>query len=234
MLPVLLAAVTGFISGLLLSIPVGPINLTILNEGARRGFRWAFLIGLGATAMEVIYCAMAFTGLASFFSKGMVKAGMELFSFGFILYLGLRLFLINSIPSTTRIGERVEERIDPHSAFMIGFVRVLGNVGVFVFWIILAANFISHEWVRPNAWDKIACVLGVALGCFLWFTGLAYAVSYGRRQFSERTLLRLEHISGVCLLILAFFHGLHILHQIKNHGYTKPPPAITRNDIHFR
>jgi len=35
--PIALAALTGFISGLLLSIPVGPVNLTILNEGARRG-----------------------------------------------------------------------------------------------------------------------------------------------------------------------------------------------------
>ena len=44
---ILVAALTGFLSGLLLSIPVGPINLTIMNEGARRGFKWAALIGLG-------------------------------------------------------------------------------------------------------------------------------------------------------------------------------------------
>ena len=34
--PILLAALTGFISGLLISIPVGPVNLTIIHEGARR------------------------------------------------------------------------------------------------------------------------------------------------------------------------------------------------------
>ena len=39
--PIALATLTGFISGLLLSIPVGPVNLTIMNEGARRGFKWA-------------------------------------------------------------------------------------------------------------------------------------------------------------------------------------------------
>jgi len=71
--PILLAALTGFLSGLLLSIPVGPVNLTIMNEGARRGFFWAMMIGLGATAMEVIYCFIAFTGFASFFSRGYVK-----------------------------------------------------------------------------------------------------------------------------------------------------------------
>ncbi|HEX4645361.1 MAG TPA: hypothetical protein VH598_07105 [Verrucomicrobiae bacterium] len=55
-LPILISALTGFFSGLLLSIPVGPVNLTIINEGARQGFKWGALIGLGASIMEVIYC----------------------------------------------------------------------------------------------------------------------------------------------------------------------------------
>ena len=94
--PILLAGLTGLISGLLLSIPVGPINLTILNEGSRRGFKWAALIGLGAMVMEVIYCFLAFTGFASFFSRGYVKAAMELFSFVFLLYLGIKFMLSKS------------------------------------------------------------------------------------------------------------------------------------------
>jgi len=95
--PILLAGLTGFVSGLLLSIPVGPINLTIMNEGTRRGFFWAMLIGLGATAMEVIYCFIAFTGFASFFSQGYVKAAMELFSFVFMLVLGVKFLLAKSV-----------------------------------------------------------------------------------------------------------------------------------------
>src|SRR5438874_7389368 len=98
--PILLAALTGFLSGLLLSIPVGPINLTIMNEGARRGFYWAFMIGLGATAMEVIYCFIAFTGFASFFQRGYIKAAMELFSFVFMLFLGVKFLFAKSTAHT--------------------------------------------------------------------------------------------------------------------------------------
>src|SRR3954469_16661415 len=93
----LISGLTGFLSGLILSIPVGPVNLTIINEGARRGFYWAFMIGLGATAGEVFFCFIAFTGLASFFSKGYVKAGMELFSFVFLLFLGVKFLMVKSV-----------------------------------------------------------------------------------------------------------------------------------------
>src|SRR6185369_17518234 len=81
------ATITGIVAGFLVSIPVGPINLTIINEGARRGFKWALMIGLGSVLMESIYCAMALTGFAAFLGLPVVKAAMELLSFLFLLFL---------------------------------------------------------------------------------------------------------------------------------------------------
>jgi len=222
---ILVAGLTGLISGLLLSIPIGPINLTILNEGARRGFKWAALIGLGATVMEVIYCFIAFTSFASFFTHGYVKPAMQLFGFVFMSFIGIKFLLAKSVQvrpihlgtAADRIEARLQERLHPHSAFMTGLVRVMGNVGVLVFWIILAANFISREWVKPDWPGKLACVAGVAVGTGGWFTGLSWVVSLGHGKWSEKTLLRMEHISGACLLILTLIHGGSIIWQMHNH-----------------
>jgi threonine/homoserine/homoserine lactone efflux protein len=215
--PIVAAALTGFISGLVLSIPVGPVNLTIINEGTRRGFFWAAMIGLGATVMEVLYCATAFTGFASLFGGRLVKAAMELFSFVFMLYLGLKFLLARTLTAASKLEERIEGKLHPHSAFMVGFVRVMGNPGVLVFWIILAANFISREWVEPSLHARMACVAGVAAGTGLWFLGLSYAVSLGHKKLSEKTLIRMEHASGVTLLILALIHGGTIIWQMAHH-----------------
>jgi len=218
---ILVAGLTGFISGLLLSIPVGPINLTILNEGARRGFKWAILIGLGATTMEVIYCFIAFTGFASFFTRGYIKAAMELFSFVFLLFLGFKFLLTKSGPSHVHFGAavqrfeaRFETPLEGHSAFISGLLRVMGNVGVLIFWIILAANFISREWVSPDWPGKLACVGGVALGTGLWFFTLSWFSSLGQGKFSERTLIKMEHFSGILLITLALIHGGSIIWQM--------------------
>ena len=215
--PALLAALTGFLSGLLLSIPVGPVNLTIINEGARRGLLWATMIGFGAVAMEVAYCALAFTGFSSFFSGRVVKAAMELTSFVFLLYLGVRFLNARQIQAVSLVEQRIEQKLRPQAAFAVGFVRVMGNPGVFLFWIILAANFISREWVAPTWSGKFSCVGGVAAGTSLWFCGLSYAVSRGHGKFTEKTLLRLEHLSGICLLALAAAHGVRIVWQMAHH-----------------
>jgi threonine/homoserine/homoserine lactone efflux protein len=215
--PLALAAFTGFLSGFLLSIPVGPINLTILNEGARRGFKVAMLISIGAVIMEVIYCVIAFTGFASFFQQGVIKASMELFSFVFMLYLGIKFLFARKVPTAGRIETRIEERLHPHSAFMIGFVRTMANPGVLLGWIILSAGFISHNWVQPTGECKTACILGVAAGTGAWFLGLSWVAARGRGRFTEKTLLKMEHISGVCLLLLAMGYGANIIWQLARH-----------------
>ncbi|MDB6017473.1 MAG: Lysine exporter protein [Pedosphaera sp.] len=214
--PILVAALTGFFFGLLLSIPVGPVNLTIMNEGAR-GFKWGALIGLGASLMEVIYCAIAFTGFAAFFEQDYVKAAMELLSFAFMLFLGMKFILMKSIPSASPIEAKIEKKLHPHSAFMTGFVRTMANPGVLIFWIFLAAIFISHKWVEPTWSGKGACILGVAFGTSLWFLGLSWAASHGHKKFSDQTLLRIQKGSGIGLLALALAHGVQIVWEMVQH-----------------
>jgi len=209
--PLLLALLTGFLSGFILSVPVGPVNLTIINEGARSGLLWATMIGLGASVMEVIYCTLAFTGFASFFTGKVINASIELVSFVFMLYLGIRFLRANRIPSVAPVEARINARLMPHSAFAIGLVRVMGNPGVFLFWIVLAAHFRSREWVPASRAGVASCVAGVGAATVLWFTGLSYAVSCRQKKFTERTLLRMEHVSGIAMLVLAVIQGIYIV-----------------------
>ena len=245
--PIILAALTGFCCSLVFSsIPFGPINLTILNGGAQRGFRWAWLIGLGAATMETIYCAFSFTGFSSILDHGLVQAFMQLFSFVFILFIGFKFLLTKSahVPSkldaaTEKIETTIEHKFHPHSAYMTGFARVLGNLGVLLFWIVLAANLMARDWVDADSFPaKAACVGGVLLGTTTWFTILSFGVSRGHGRFSEKTLLRLQQFSGICLIIFALIQGTHIAWQLGKHNrqqhrlqlQEQAPPASTNTD----
>ena len=219
--PTIVAVLTGFVSGLLISIPVGPVNLTIMNEGARRGFKWAALIGAGALLMEIIYCAIAFTSFAALFQKGMVKAVMQVFSFAFMMFLGFKFLLAKSVPVMDRlehgIEARIEEKLHPTSAFMTGFVRTLANPGVLAGWVILSANFVSWGWVEPTLKSKLLCLAGVAGGVGLWFFGLSWAISLGHKRYTESTMLKMERGSGVALLAFGLAQGALLAWQLAKH-----------------
>src|SRR5208282_4112982 len=106
-----------------------------------------------------------------------VKTSMEVFSFAFMLFLGVKFLSAKTVIAPTQLGaaasrieQRIDEKLHPHSAFMIGFARVLGNVGVLLFWIVAAAYFLSHEayftsyeWVEDTLAAKAAFIAGVAL-----------------------------------------------------------------------
>jgi threonine/homoserine/homoserine lactone efflux protein len=149
---------------------------------------------------------------------------MEVFSFAFLLFLGMKFLTAKTVAAPTQLGAaavrieaRVGEKLHPHSAFMTGFTRVLGNLGVLLFWIVLAANFMSHDWVADTFVAKAVCVGGVALGTNLWFCTLSYGVSRGQGRFSENTLVRMQHISGICLIAVGLFDGGHIVWQLARH-----------------
>lgn len=221
-----MAALTGFIFGVVLCIPVGPVNLTIMNEGARRGFKWAALIGAGATLMELVYCGIAFTGFAALFEGRAVKAAMEVFSFAFMMFLGFKFTFAKTVSAPLRLGaaaemieERIEEKLHPHSAFMIGFVRTLANPGVLLGWIVLGANFISRGWVEPTWSGKFACLAGVGMGVGLWFFGLSWAISLGHKKITEGTMLKMERGSGILLLAVGLAHGLYIAWELAKHKH---------------
>jgi len=217
LLPIVTSALTGFISGLLLAIPVGPVNLTIMNEGAQRGFRPAAMIACGALLMETIYCGLAFTSFASVFNHDFIKEAMDLGSFVFMLGLGLWFLKSKTVRNPTKIEERLEEKFHPTSAFMTGFVRVMGNLGVPASWLFFAVYFDSHHWVEPTPTGKAACVCGVTTATGLWFFGLSYAASLGHKKFSDKTLLRMERFSGFCLIVMALLHGGLLVHQLMQH-----------------
>lgn len=236
---------TGFLAGYLACIPVGPVNVTIINEGARRGFRHAFFVGLGAVVMEIIYSTIAFAGFAQMFTSAWLRATMELVSFVVVTAIGIRYLLTRQMPiATPHAVEVVEQRLHPHTAFMTGFVRVLGNPATLLFWIAFAAAAVAHEWVDQEWTTKTAAITGIGLGALAWFSKLSYAVSLGHGKFSERALLRTAHISGALLIAAGLFMGGRLVvalakHRIQQaerrqnalHTATNPPSApVIRGD----
>lgn len=229
--PILVAALAGFVCAVFFSSLPGPINLTILHEGARRGFKWAFFIGLGASVMDVIYCSISFTGISQFIDHGIAQTMMRVMGFVFLLFLGFKFLCAKPQKDASRLDlaiekleERIEQKVHPHSAFATGFVRVAANLGVLVAWVALSATLLStkaffstEEWVADSTLAKAACVGGVFTGALIWFLFWSFIMSRGHGKFSAKSLLRLQHVSGLCLIITAVYEGLRIAWHLAQH-----------------
>lgn len=204
----LVAWAAGAATGFVVSMPIGPINITVVNEGARNGFWHAWMVGLGAVTMDMIYCSVGLTGFSNLFESRMMKASMELVSFLLLLFLGWKYVSARELTLESKTADTLERKLHPHTRYFTGLIRVIGNPGALILWITLSAALVANDWVEPRPVDKLLCVLGVGLGASAWFFLVSYGVSRGHGRFSGRTLLRMSHISGGFLLcgavIIAF------------------------------
>ncbi len=214
----------GLLAGFVTSALGGPINVTVVNESATRGFRGAFIMAVGAVLMETIYCGVAFAGFAQLFQIQMVRAAMELFSFVLVLWLAVKYLRAGHVPGEEAVEAYVERKLHPHTAFWTGFVRVLGNPGVLLLWIGITGSLLAHGALEPTPGSKIAFCAAVATSGFIWFGGVSWGVGRGHGRFSAVALRRLSQASGVLLLVTAVVIAARLVGLLARLRHGAGPP----------
>jgi threonine/homoserine/homoserine lactone efflux protein len=154
---------------------------------------------------------VAFAGFAPVFESRWVRATIELVSFLLMLWLGVKYLRGVPIPGEDQVGHFVEERFHPHTAFWTGFLRVLGNPGVLLLWVTVAATLLSRDWLE-NRWEsKWPFVSGVAAGGMAWFGLIGWGVSRRRGSISAAAMRRMSQGSGLLLLVVAVVVGARLI-----------------------
>ena len=207
----LIAIISGAITGFICAVPVGPINVAIMEEGIQSGRKQAFIIAIGALLMEMIYCIIAFSGFATLFSDKIILATVELISFLAVTFFGIKYLMIDAVTVQGKRAKVVENRLSPHTAFWTGFVRVLVNPNVLLFWIMISAVLISNQTIQAEWKSRMACVIGAAIGIGSWFTLLVIGSARAKNRFSDKTLVKFSQISGVLLLLLSIIIAVRLI-----------------------
>tara|TARA_B100000029_G_scaffold511919_1_gene607187 strand:+ start:2179 stop:2841 length:663 start_codon:yes stop_codon:yes gene_type:complete len=209
-----LAIGAGAITGFICAVPVGPINVAIMEEGIQSGRKRAFIIAIGALIMEMVYCIIAFSGFATLFTDKTILATVELISFLAVTFFGVKYLMIDTITVQGKRAKVVEKRISPHTAFWTGFVRVLVNPNVLLFWIMISAVLLSNQTIQSEWQSRMCCVLGAGIGIGSWFTLLVIGSARVKNRFSDKTLVKFSQISGVLLLILSTVIAVRLIKTV--------------------
>ncbi len=217
----------GCFCGFVVSVPVGPVNLTVINQALRKGFWIAFLAGLGAIFAESIYASLMLAGHSSILDKPSVVLVLRIGAVVVIALLGLRNLLAktNKIELSAATAERVDQRWHHPRSFLLGFILTISNLMLVLIWATLAAVLFARDWVQPELASRAVCVAGVFAGGALWFFLLAFFVSRAHRRVKPKTLTVLVRASGVVFLLFAgllayklFYptpagHGIELMHH---------------------
>ena len=201
----------GLAIGALISAPMGPIGMLIIQRTLSKG-RWpAFFTGIGAALSDLFYCLLAGFGL-SFITDVIERHQFALQVFGSIVMAAFGLFLFRKNPTRSLKTAEVDGR-SYWSDFISGFFLTVSNPLILFFIIGLFArfNFILPEYeIFHYVWAYLT-ILG---GALVWWYLVTFLVSKLRSRFNVRSLWLVNRIVGSILIAMAV---IGVLLAIKDH-----------------
>lgn len=191
---------TGFGMGLLISAPVGPVNILCIQRTLAKGFWAGFAIGLGAIGADFLISVAAALGITAL--SGLMSAYETEIQFigGFILIgFGIKIFLAQpKLPAEMTEPSKIRGHLKgiPQSFLLtitnpgalLGIFAIFGSVSTAV------GGFTSYL-------DSLMILVGLLSGATLWWLGLTRLIAALRGKMTEKRLKIINQISGAILFV---------------------------------
>lgn len=198
----------------MMSIPLGPIGVLIIQKTIQKGRLAGFVSGMGAAVADMFFASIAAFGLGIVIN--FIKAQefyFQLVGSVFLVYVGLRIFLTNPI-------KQMREGVKPGKKGMLGgflsifFLTISNPIAVFVFVAVFAGTSVIGD--HPGLKIELLLILGVLLGGALWWYTLSTIINIFRKKFRLKQLFWINRVSGIVIAVLGFLAFLTCFEPIKS------------------
>ena len=197
----------GVMIGILISAPMGPIGVLVIQRTLNRGRRKGLATGLGASLSDIIYCLLTAFGLS--FVTDIIAAHRPLLQcIGSVVLIAYGIYLFLNNPS-----KRVDLPHAPGSSgtflrdFATGFLLTVSNPLILFFIVVLFARFNFLDLPTSFA-HYVLGFLCIAIGATGWWTGITYLIDKIRGRFTLRSMIRINRAIALLVLLMAAF-GLY-------------------------
>lgn len=193
--------IEGFIIGIIVSIPLGPIGVLCIQRTLLQGRNSGFVSGIGAAAADSSFAFIAGFGL-SFIAKFFEDQRFYIMLAGaaVLIFLGFRLFFTNTIKQVRRYKNM--HKSNPFSDFFSVFGLTLSNPVTILFFGLV---FTSLGLVKDNLFHTLTIVGGVFLGACTWWFILVSLVSAFRNLFKLRVIFWINKAAGILIVCFGIF-----------------------------
>lgn len=194
------AMLKGLGFGLLLSIAVGPVLLSIikqsLNNGHRGGF--AFVLGVSASDITLVLISNVFTQLFNSIKTFETEVGIA--GCIFLVTMGVYYIFFKKV-KVNEEGKQVLKmrKRDFARIFISGFFMNSLNPGILIFWITTSTAVITHT-VRERIIIFTTCLVWM-LGTDILKVLLAGKI---RNRLTPHNIHILNRVNGIILIIFGF------------------------------
>ena len=190
----------GFIIGVIVSAPMGPIGILCVQRTLNRGRMHGLVTGMGAMVSDLIYASITLIGMG--FVHNILEANEQLLQYVgslVIILFGIGIFFTNPLkilkPSTSAPETRYNHD------FITAFFLTLSNVAIVFLFISLFARF-NYSPLATNWFTFSVGLISIGLGAIAWWFFITTYVSKLKKYFNRQSLKFFNRIVGSILILL--------------------------------
>ncbi len=200
----------GIIIGVLASAPLGPIGILVIQRTLNHGRTTGFYSGLGAALSDTVYAAFAGFGMALII--GVIQQH-ELWVklAGAVILVLLGIFIFFSHPERQSV-KKLKKKENPLKHMAGTFAVGISNPHIMLLHVAMFSGFgivLSHK----NLGEAFFVLLGVTMGCLLWWFGLTWIIDLFRSRFSLKILLWFNRIAGIAIILFVVVYMVKTMMQ---------------------
>jgi threonine/homoserine/homoserine lactone efflux protein len=198
----------GIAAGALTGVPIGPVNVAVIDAAYRHTLRRAIAVGMGGACADGLYSALGVLGVTPVLRTYptvppilYAVSGVVLLIYGFLT--------ARSHPVTPTPDEAVkvvEPSREMRSGFTLGLALILLNPAAIVTWVVIMGSFVEQiaDFDQITPLNGIMCSLGVVAGSFGWFALVAYLTQKGKTVLGDKAAW-IPRVIGVALMVYAVY-----------------------------
>jgi threonine/homoserine/homoserine lactone efflux protein len=197
----------GAAAGALTGVPIGPVNVAVIDAAYRHTMRRAIAVGLGGAIADCFYAGLGVLGvtpvLRSYSSVEPVLylvSGIILLGYGFLTARSQPVAPAQPSAEEARESATTLRRREMWSGFTVGLGLIVLNPAAIVTWVVITVKFIPPATFS----EGIACALGVAAGSFAWFALVAYLTHKGKSMLGEKAAW-IPRLVGIALMVYSVY-----------------------------
>jgi threonine/homoserine/homoserine lactone efflux protein len=184
----------GIIVGLMIAMPVGPVNILCIRRTIGAGWRSGVISGVGAAVADMLYGGIAGFSI-TLVIQFLVREQFWIRLFGGILLVGIGIWYFFKRP--VALDARLQDRGSAYSDIRSAFLLTLTNpTTVLSFVALLAALGMGAQRLW---WLTVFLVGGIFCGSMMWWIVLSVIVNHFRDRFNDRLLLLMNRFAGVAI-----------------------------------
>ncbi len=192
--------IRGIAIGVLISAPMGPIGMLVIQRTLNKGRRPAFYTGIGAALSDLIYCLL--TGLGLSFITDFIETNQIILQIiGSIVLAAFAIVIFRKNPSRN-LSTPTEITVSGCKDIVSGFLLTFSNplILFFIIGLFTRFNFMLPEFRHYHYVSGYASIFG---GALLWWFTITYFISKVKSHFNVRSLWLINRIIGSILLIMS-------------------------------